>query len=192
MNGVTSFLSKTALTSVMSMMLASAMLPKGMKITDLPKLISYTKKLRGNANAQNILDVMENEEQLSQALKGLNPADLVDNKTIATTTNKETVVIDQRELDSLEDMSISKELKDQIRQNYAQVGSIPGAKIERAGDPAVHSPEDKSDAKGDSADRGPASIESSVSKQMEPPKSYADSLGKLHATLTKVEHKPAN
>jgi hypothetical protein len=174
MNRVIQYILTSVLTSLLSMLIISAMLPKGLKIRQLPQFISMIKQQNGNLNAHKILELLENEEKLAMMMKQLDgegiPAGLlVDNNSVAMQAKQGTVVIDQSELEDLNKMNISKELQDEIRRNYGQVGTMAEAKIERA----------------------PASVKAEK-VELSTEKSYEESLKRLHASLTYTEQKPTN
>ncbi len=154
------------------MLIISAMLPKGVKLRQLPQFISMIKQQNGNLNAQKLLELLENEEKLSLMIKQLDGGEMpyaLDDQSIATQAKPGAVVIDQSELDDLEKLNISKELQDEIRRNYGHVGTLGDAKIERA----------------------PASVKADR-VELSTEKSYEESLKKLHASLTQTEQKPTN
>jgi hypothetical protein len=178
MNKVIQYILTSVLTSLLSMLIISAMLPKGLKIRQLPQFISMIKQHNGNLNAHKFLELMENEEKLALMMKQLDGGEipaglLVDNQSVATQAKPGSIVIDQSELEELDKMNISKELQDEIRRNYGQVGTIGEAKIERA----------------------PASVKAEkevLSVMLSTEKSYEESLKRLHASLTHTAQKPTN
>lgn len=170
MNAVVNYASKAALTSVMSALVLSAMLPKGMKVSDLPAMLAHVKKTNGSVNTMKILELMENEEQLALFLQSQSPeTNMADQQTIATSTAK-AVVIDQSELEAIDKMNISNELKAQMRMGYSQVGSMGGESI---------------------IERAPASVQADK-VSLPTGNSYEESLRSLHSALTLVEQKPTN
>ena len=169
MAGLNSILRSMVMMAVMSLisaLIVGAILPKGLKVKQLPKFLSVVRQKDPNANLLKILEMFENEEKMNQILAEMHG---LPKNTIATQPKIDSLVINPSELEALSKMNISKELQDEIRRNYGQVGGLQDAAIERA----------------------PASV-NAAPKFLMAKKDYAASLRELHKTLTVRAQKPTN
>ena len=155
-----------AVMSLISALIVGAILPKGLKVKQLPKFLSVVRQKDPNANLLKILEMFENEEKMSQILAEMHG---LPKNTIATQPKIDSLVINPSELEALSKMNISKELQDEIRRNYGQVGGMQDAAIERA----------------------PASV-NAAPKFLMAKKDYAASMRELHKALSVRAQKPTN
>jgi hypothetical protein len=123
-----------AIMSGLSLLIMSAMLPKGVPITKLPQFLMAMKRKYNGADLDQMLRAMQNEDEMAQVIAQMSPGyrpppPPVTAAPLVQNAQQKSVVIDPADLDALDKMNISGAMKDELRRSYMQNGAVSGMSL---------------------------------------------------------------
>ncbi len=148
-----------------SLVLAQAIMPPGQSLKDLPQVMAQIRERTPNPLAKKILDLILDDERAGEVAQsspnGETPgsreradrrvgdefADRAMERRLGVGTGR---VVDPRTLEAIDRMTVSDELKKQIKRNYLANGEVPGLRLAPRENPEAETREPAAARLGDS------------------------------------------